>query len=118
MAHTTARLTFYFVVAFVCVGLLLTTMASWQRVPRLSPCSVAFLVPSLGRPNLTQAVQSVLHQRRSDWRVLIVWDTYTNTAPYPPDERIHSTSIKMAPDTIRSLASMVRNYGLRTTPWQ
>ena len=69
-----------------------------------SPPRVSVVIPTVGRPSLTRAVQSVLHQTCRAAEILVVADTDVPLA-LPPDQRIsvHRTLRRTGPSGSRQL---------------
>ena len=80
---------------------------------RISHPFVAFVIPTVGRPSLTRAVESLLNQTRPDWRAILVADGVTaESLPRAAvqDARVTVLPIPLAPRPFPAAA--VRNAAI------
>lgn len=77
---------------------------------------ITFIIPSIGRPTLSRTLQSLLNQKESNWKAIVMFDGIEPTLQ-SPDKRI--TIIRMEKIGILNHAGRVRNEAIRhaTTEW-
>lgn len=77
---------------------------------------LTFIIPSIGRPTLSNTIESLQRMENKDWKAIIVFDGVDPTLS-PNDPRI--SVMKIDKTGINNYAGRVRNEGIRraTTKW-
>lgn len=88
----------------------------------LSP-QVTFITPSLNRPTLPRAIQSLYNQTDTRWKSIIIYDNVDATVTFTSDKiKTLTTNSKLGihdPEQPHNAAGLVRNIGLKNvdTKW-